>query len=289
MPPMGDFTALLDAEGLQREIVEHLGLDAGEVRRRWEAERRQTGSQVVAECARFGVTPHVHDAAMERLYREGTGFIFETLAYWIREERQAWTARGLARLNAYCAERDIAAGELRLVMLGDGAGSDTLRLMQAGFRPHYFDVPGSRTAAFARARFAARKAPVSWVERYEALLGGPYDTVWCFDVLEHLPDLPGAVRDLAAMLRPGGLALITESCQVVTPQLPTHLRINQPYAARIPQLFRDAGLYLHHYTRGTDFRPCEYRKAAAPAWRVRLRSWRLAGRIQRRRREPDSA
>lgn len=273
--------ALLIPATLQAEIAACTGLPAAEVAARWDRERAALGSNVRTDCIAFGVTPHHYNAAMERLYCEGLGFIFETLAYWIRPERQAWSTRGLARLQRYCRAHAVSPSDLPLLILGDGSGSDTLLLHQHGFRPDYFDVPGSRTSDFARCRFAHHGVAVTCVDHYPDLLDGRYQALWSFDVLEHLPDLPAAVHDISRMLADDGIALITESCGYVREDLPTHLACNQTYAGRLPQLFSQVGLYLRHFTPHTDYRPCEYRKRNRPRLSDRWLSLRLTRKVRR--------
>lgn len=283
---------LITPASLCREIAETLALPAGQVRTHWQQETVQPGTRVAADARQFGVTPHVYDEAMERLYREGQGFVFETLCYWVRAERQAWSRRALQRLAQHAQRRGCAPGQLRVLMLGDGSGSDTLLLACHGYRPTYVDVPGSVTAHFAASRFARHGVEVRREHDLRALPSGGFDVVWSFDVLEHLPDLPAAVRAIGNWVGDHGLALITDACLQVRPDLPTHLSINQPLAPEIPRLFRDAGLELAWYAPQTDFCPCEYRRAndLSVAERIvgRWRAWRLRRkRLQRlRRRQP---
>lgn len=278
-----DLGHLTDRARLIEEITQCAGLGAAEVEQRFAAEEAELGWNVRRDVAHFGVTPHRHDAAMQRLYEQGDGFIFETLQYWRKTDRQAWSLRGLQRLAAYCEATGRPRESLKLLMLGDGTGSDTLLLLQAGFSPHYFDVPGSRTSAFSRSRFARRgvASRVRIINDYATLLQGDFEALWCFDVLEHLPDLPAAVGDLGRMLAPGGIALITESCEHVREDLPTHLEINRQYAGRIAELFHAAGLDLVHYTTRTDYRPTEYRKRLPRQWLQALRSRLLRRRVGR--------
>ena len=166
--------------------------------------------------------------------------------------------------------------ELKILMLGDGSGSDTLFLWHHGFRPSYFDVAGSRTSEFAEARFRSHGVQVERVEDYPSLLNGRFDAVWTFEVLEHLPNLPDAIRDIGRMVGPAGIVLATESCEHIRDDLPTHLEINSQYAPRIPELFARAGLRLTWFQPATDFRPSEYRKVS---------SWNLSARMRARKLE----
>jgi len=255
-----------------REISDWGPLAPEEVQRRWRAETAMLGANVLEDVARFGVVPHQYDAAMERLYRESVGFIFETLCYWITPDRLAWSERAAAWLGRYCRERNLAPADLRILMLGDGAGSDTLLLTALGYRPSYFDVQGSRTSDFAAFRFARHgvRDRIRLCTDYGALLNGGHNVLWSFDVLEHLPDLPRAIRDMARMLGPGGAAIITESCCHVRPELPTHLAANVIYHGRIPALMRSAGLYLSDFA--PSLRPTVYERLPRWAWRQRLQS-----------------
>lgn len=257
-----DLQGLTDESRLLEELIECGGYSREEAEHRWKQETAALGWNVLQDVSRFGVTPHVYDAAMERLYREGDGFIFETLQYWRTPDRQSWSLRGLARLQAFCRERGVSPESLRVLMLGDGTGSDTLLLLQHGFQPRYFDVPGSRTSEFSRGRFARRgaTAKIRIVETYESLLDESHDALWCFDVIEHLPDLPAAIKGMSDMLKQGAIALITESCKYVRADLPTHLAVNASYDGHVQELFRRAGLCPVWYAPGTDFRPVEYRK-----------------------------
>lgn len=253
---------LLDKSDLIKELESWGVLSAVEVRERWGNEEKKTGFNVMADAAQFGVTPHIYNESMEHLYKNGLGFIFETLCYWIRQDRQGWTQRAIRRLNDYCQRNNIPRDSLKILMLGDGAASDTLMLIGSGYAPVYFDVPGSLTSEFSRHRFVVHDVQdkVSFVENYQALLRNEFDALWCFDVLEHIPDLPRSILEMSSMLRTGGIALITESCRYVLPHLPTHLLINKKYHGKIPSIMQKHGLYLMGFERGTDFRPCEYVK-----------------------------
>jgi hypothetical protein len=104
---------------------------------------------VAADARRYGVTPHIYDARMEQLFRDGTGYIVERMVYWARLQRQRWTEQALERVHSYASARSLPADQLKIPMIGHGAGNDSLVFTQAGFSINYFDVPGSQTYAFA--------------------------------------------------------------------------------------------------------------------------------------------
>jgi SAM-dependent methyltransferase len=276
-----DISDLIDPEVLQREISEVLGTPLGAVRETWAAEAAQLGSVVLRDARQFGITPHQYDAAMERLYREGAGFVYETLCYWRTPDRMDWSTRGLQRVLRHARAAGVAPGQLRVLVLGDGAGTDTLFLARHGIRPTYFDVPGSVTWTFARDRFAHRRVAIEIVEEYASLLHAEYDVVWCYDAVEHLPDLPTGLREIGLMVKPGGILLLTESCIFVRDDLPTHLEVNRHYGPRIPGWLREHGLHAVWLQRHTALRPVEYQKLRWWDAAGRVRSWSTARRLER--------
>jgi 2-polyprenyl-3-methyl-5-hydroxy-6-metoxy-1,4-benzoquinol methylase len=70
-----------------------------------------------------------------------------------------------------------------------------------------------------------------------------FDALTCFDVLEHVPDPPAMVRDLASYLRPGGILYVSAPFFMLFSHYPTHLRSNRRYSGSIA-LYEQAGLRL---------------------------------------------
>jgi SAM-dependent methyltransferase len=68
--------------------------------------------------------------------------------------------------------------------------------------------------------------------------------VLCLDVLEHHPDPPAFVKQLASYLRPGGHLLVSAPFFFVTWHNPTHLKANRKYSGDLAHLYTAHGLHL---------------------------------------------
>lgn len=252
------------------EIVACTELPRDEVRRRVWLQAVDSAGNVVRDVPRFGVTPHEYDDNLARLYRESDSFIFETLVYWARPDRQRWIAHAADRLDRHARARGKRPADLTVLMCGDGTGNDTLFLVNRGYVVDYFELPGSRTFAFSSRRFARAGllgGAVRLVTDYDAIRPATYDAVFSFEVLEHLPDPRAAIRDLAAALRTGGIALITEAFGAVAASHPTHLRSTCALRGKTAFLFAAQGLALTWYHRERLFKPMEFTKRATPSRR----------------------
>lgn len=248
---------------LVEEVLRFTGLSRETVEERIWQESLQPGWNVGKELATYRVTPHHYNNEMEQLYSDGTGFIFETLVAWARPQRREWASAAEDRLRIYGRRQGLEPAKLKILMLGDGTGSDSLFLAALGFVVDYYDFPGGRTWDFAMRRFehyGVLGKQVRPVESYENCLSGHYDAILSFEVLEHVPKPLDAIRDVCRMLKPGGIALVTESFGAVIPEVPTHLLSNKRYAGRTPFLFLKEGLHLSWYSRRPTFKPMEYSK-----------------------------
>jgi len=154
-------------------------------------------------------------------------------------------------------------GPYRVLCLGDGVGTLTIRLQEAGFDAEYHDLYGSRTSEFARSRFAMRfkdDIALMWgthdfnVNERSFVSPGNFDlfdAVVSLDFLEHVPNVEEWARAAFAALKPGGLFCAVNRFECGSDgAIPMHLAVNDRYAtewepllARIgfEQVFADDG------------------------------------------------
>src|SRR5262249_14529331 len=111
---------------------------------------------------------------------------------------------------------------------GAGNGEILLELARRGHRAAYYDVEGV-TMRFARHRAERQRLTIDFFHTKDALAASArergYDTVFSFDVLEHLPDLPGELTFLSSLLAPGG-AFVFDVPAGSTKAHPMHLNHN---------------------------------------------------------------
>jgi len=81
-------------------------------------------------------------------------------------------------------------------------------LARRGHPVTYFDVEGV-TMKFAQKRAQQHGLKIDFARTKDDLRAAAqkrgFDTIFSFDVLEHLPDLPGELTFLSSLLRPGGI------------------------------------------------------------------------------------
>ena len=186
---------------------------------------------------RAGLTPHVWDERVESFYRETPPSLTGYVVWNRRPEKlrmRTWIGGYLARESPAC---------LKVLVIGDGAGFDSLYLAQCGHEVTYSEL-AEGCIAFARRIFELSGRPVNVVVDSEAIPRESYDVVLCLDVLEHVPDPPEFVSRLAGYLRPGGRLIVHAPFFFVTCHNPTHLRANRKYSGDLARLYTRNGLHL---------------------------------------------
>jgi 2-polyprenyl-3-methyl-5-hydroxy-6-metoxy-1,4-benzoquinol methylase len=136
----------------------------------------------------------------------------EQMAEWYRQNSELY----LFAISAYNLEYKRIRSNLKVLRLARGAtldygagnGEILLELARRGQRAAYYDVEGV-TMRFAQQRAARQGLAIDFFHTKDALAEAArqngFATVFSFDVLEHLPDLPSELNFLSSLLSPGGL------------------------------------------------------------------------------------
>ena len=257
----GDFTVQEAVDCLRREIA-------------------HVGANVVADVERFHATPFQYDDCMETLYKEGHGFLFELYVSGSKPERAEIGQTLIFRLGKLAMELGVPRDQLKILMMGDGIGTDSIRLINAGFKIDFIGMYGSHAFNFARkrlGRYCQNRVQFkhSLVEIFEEN-GNSYDAVVALELLEHLPDPVAAIASIGRLLHINGVALIAEDFASVSLEYPTHLKSNLKYAGLTPFIFLSEGLRLEWFYKKYIFKPYEFRKLA----RVQPEDWQTLLMIQ---------
>jgi len=242
--------------GLAREfarlIAGFTGTDPEIVWDRMSKEFAHPGS-TVAEAWRLA-NPQAADE-ITRFYQETDSYIYDLSADHSRVRRRPVEDAILERIARH-GER------LTILVYGDGIGTDSLKISRQGHAVTYFDLPG-KSSSFARYRFEqevpkpSHTAPVA-VFRKDEIPAGAFDVVVCVEVLEHVPDPPGVMREIARALKPGGIALITESFASIGPEFPSHLPENFKYAGKTHRMMEELGFANTYYNKDPLNYPMEF-------------------------------
>jgi 2-polyprenyl-3-methyl-5-hydroxy-6-metoxy-1,4-benzoquinol methylase len=136
----------------------------------------------------------------------------ERMAQWYRDNSELY----MFAISAYNLEYKRIRSNLRVLKFARGACMDygagngelILELARRGHAATYYDVEG-RTMKFAQSRAQHEGLSVEFLHSKERLAAAAqksgFDTVFSFDVLEHLPDLPAELDFLSSLLNPRGV------------------------------------------------------------------------------------
>jgi SAM-dependent methyltransferase len=124
--------------------------------------------------------------------------------------RDDWSPSRRTVYPQFEAERDLLARPdlVKILDFGCAAGWNMSRFAQRGRSPVGFDV------VFDRVRLARTFGP-TFVASGATIpaVGGAFDMVYVQHVLHHMDDVPGALREIRRVLRPGGTMLLIETIE----------------------------------------------------------------------------
>ena len=219
---------------------------------------REVVDRLDLESKRFGIEPEITCKVSRmqarifeipisysgRTYEEGKkiGLKDALQAVWIILKYFRWEApRGdvgmrtlrrmsaLAPYNRWLHERFESHLGQRILEVGSGVGNQTRyfvereRVVASDVEAHYVRELGARFGGRSNVRIASYRFPLSNGDR-EALRAEAVDTIVCLNVLEHIEDDAGTLRDFAAVLSPEGrLVLLVPALGSLYGTLDVHL------------------------------------------------------------------
>ncbi len=198
----------------RKELVAFTGRPAEEVERLWRESHKE-----LAKNWQAAAIPENDHVRMKEWYRQNSGFYLFDISAHNLEYKKLISNLSMLRL-AQGAGLDYGAGN----------GEIVLELAARGHAATYYDVDGE-TLRFARWRAGQRGLAIEFATTKEELRkgvltpgteAGRFDTIFSFDVLEHLPDLEGELGFLASLLKLGGV-LVCDVPAGATKNHPMHL------------------------------------------------------------------
>jgi len=187
----------LNVAAAMNELVEFTGYTPGRIRELWEISNQQ-----LAKNWELAAIPQEDRERMAEWYRQNSElYLFAISAYNLEYKRIKSNLKVIRFARGSCLD------------YGAGNGEILLELARRGHPVTYFDVEGV-TMRFARTRAQQHGLTMNFARTKDDLKAAAqqhgFDTIFSFDVLEHLPDLPGELRFyLLCWLRTGCLFLMS--------------------------------------------------------------------------------
>ncbi|HUK30415.1 MAG TPA: class I SAM-dependent methyltransferase [Candidatus Acidoferrum sp.] len=202
----------LNVDAATREIIGFTACSPDRVRELW-----ATSNQQLAKNWQAASLPEDDRERLAAWYAENSElYLFAISAYNLEYRRIRTNLRVLRYARGACLD------------YGAGNGEIILEVARRGLPATYYDVDGV-TMRFAMDRARQYGFAVQFAHTKEELAAAAkkrgFDTVFAFDVLEHIPDLPGELDFLSSLLAPGGL-FVFDVPAGATKSHPMHLNHN---------------------------------------------------------------
>jgi len=226
-----------DRETAERWLSEITGQPVDKVKKRLSREGHDLGITVREELQAWKIEPYEWTDRLIEFYKQSPAFMYETFVYNSLESKRAFRRRIVDYIGA--SSRPSQTQEV--LLYGDALGLDSAFLARCGYRTSYYEL-GKLSLQFASRVFELNRVNVNIYERAGSLPQEAFDVVICLDVLEHVPDPPSLVRELAGYRRLGGRLIIHAPFWYIHPAVQTHLRSNLTYSGDLRRLYLSAGL-----------------------------------------------
>lgn len=148
-------------------------------------------------------------------------------------------------LSRYTKKRKVAPHELKILDIGCGSGKISKELLKKGYQVIGLDFSEE---AIKKARAQGIQARKANLDEGIPEADGTFNVVWAGDIVEHVFDPIGLLKESARVLTRGGIMLITIPNDVgIVSRLKMLFGISHQ-----EQMYRTSGFYKHH----TFFTPC---------------------------------
>ncbi len=229
-----------------------------------EQEKRVDGMSVSADVRAFDVVPFQPSSQMDNLYRSGISFALELAANYSDSARIKMAAFIVVRL---CTERTRLGRNLKVLAVGDGIGSDSIRLAGAGFDVDYMDYESSVTSQVAHENFKKFKSEggsavggLKVLNRHE-IDSGNYDAVISLEVIEHV-EYPHQFLDfLKLQLKTNGLLFLSDCFSGIKLNWQTHLLSNERLSGLLPLMAAQNGFAFEGFNKEPLCKPYVFIKS----------------------------
>lgn len=207
--------------------------DASAVLQLIEVEQQHPGRAVLQDIKTYDVVPFAMSPQMDVLYKRGIGLATELAATHGDSGRLQMAAFIVTSL---VTKQKTHQKSLRVLALGDGIGTDTIRLAQAGFSVDYMDYDQSNMSNIAKLNFDLVKEKSSCPVEIQVVdkAHGKYDAIVCLEVIEHVNSPIEFASGIADYLADDGLLFMSECFNGIENRWPTHLEVNESYAGMLP-------------------------------------------------------
>lgn len=146
-----------------------------------------------------------------------------------------------------------ASGKNRVLNIGDGVGTLTLRMTEDGLSPTYHDLKDSKTAAFAQYRFSLdpyKRIDTLFTNDFQPILGVyAFDAVVALDFLEHVVNVEEWARAVFQCLKKDGVFIAQNAFACGDAEhgnsIPMHLSINNKYETEWLPMLSEIGFVVH--------------------------------------------
>ncbi len=230
------------AENIARACgVDQAAVDIGVARAKTNA-----GASLSADCRAFDVVPFAHSDALQNFRNNSVALVYEHAA---RLEMPAQLQVAAFLMTSLLHLRSIRQPHLKVLVVGDALGFNSMRMAAGGSDVHYLIEGRSVSESIAAANFSTflSSSPpgcgsIQQVDR--SRLESRYDALVYLELLNHENDLASCLTFFSTLINEEGLAFFSDGAEPDGNRNATRLWKNEAYRGRLPELAATVGLHM---------------------------------------------